>query len=144
MKQKLLSLLVLGLIVLYPILTLFQLDQVISTASDLQLVEERLVNYELSIWISWVFMVCLAVYFKWTKKRNLIFIATYGFLFISFSIFGTYTQLMFNIFDIPSSFKDGYTLGIFTAIQKIVISGSLTGFLQAGVWWFTRRWNKGR
>src|SRR5690606_9408008 len=105
-------------------------------------VEEKLVNYQISIWISWIFMVTAAIFFKWGLKRNLLFTATYGFLFLAFSMFGIYTQLIVNLFEIPTSLEDNYTLGVFTAVQNIIVSAVLTGSLQAGVWWFTRRWHR--
>lgn len=128
-----------GLVLIFPLVMLFQLDQSISAGADLERVQEKLLGFQISIWISWIFLVSLAVFYKWTRKRNSIFSLTYGFLFICFSIFGTYTQMMVNQFQLPSSFEDDYTLGVFTAVQNIVVSAVLTGFLQAGVWWFTRK-----
>ena len=139
MGKKGLLLMLFGFILVYPLISLFQLDRVISDATDLNLVGKKLVNYQVSIWISWILLAVLGIYYKWTKKRNLFFTLTYGFLFIAFSIFGTYTQFMVNVFEIPSSFEDGYTLGIFTAVQNIIVSAVLTGFLHAGVWWFHGR-----
>lgn len=128
-----------GLILAYPLFRIFQVDGSLSTGAELEQVQGKLLGYQLSIWISWIVLVGLAVYYKWTRKRNLLFTLTYGFLFICFSIFGTYTQIMINHFQLSTSFEDDYTLGIFTAVQNIVVSAVLTGFLQAGVWWFTRR-----
>ncbi len=142
MGKKGILLVLFGIILLYPIFTLFQLDQAISDATNLDQIEDRLLNYQISIWISWVFLVSMGIYYKWTRKRNLFFTLTYGFLFVAFCIFGTYTQMAVNLFQVPSSFEDNYTLGVFTAVQNILVSAVLTGFLQAGVWWFTRRWHR--
>lgn len=138
MGKKGILLVLFGLILVYPLITLFQLDQSISDAVDLDLVKKYLLNYQVSIWISWIFFAALGIYHKWTRKRNFFFTLTYGFLFIAFSIFGTYTQIIVNLFEMASTFEDGYTLGIFTAVQGIIVSAVLTGFLQAGVWWFHR------
>lgn len=142
MGRKGILLLLFGLILVYPLVTLFQLNQSVSDRNELHLVENKLLNYQISIWISWIFLVALGVYYKWTRSRNLFFTLTYGFLFLAFSIFGTYTQMTVNIYQIPSSIEDDYTLGVFTAVQNIIVSAVLTGSLQAGVWWFTRRWHR--
>src|SRR5690554_526498 len=92
MKKKGFMLVLFGLFLLYSLIMLFQLDKSISD-TDLQLVEQKLRNYQISIWISWIFMVMLGIFYKWTQKRNLFFSLTYGFLFLAFSIFGTYSQL---------------------------------------------------
>lgn len=139
MSKKAVFLIVYGLVLIYPLFMLFRLDQALSAGTDLERVQEKLLGFQIGIWISWIFLVSLAIYYKWTKKRNFIFSLTYGFLFVCFSIFGTYTQMMANQFHLPSSFEDDYTLGVFTAVQNIVVSAVLTGFLQAGVWWFTRK-----
>jgi len=142
MGKKGILLVLFGLFLLYPIFTLFQLDQAVSEATEFSLLESRLLNYQISIWISWVLLVSLGIYYKWTRKRNLFFTLTYGYLFVAFCIFGTYTQMAVNTFQVPSSFEDDYTLGVFTAVQNIIVSAALTGFLHAAVWWFTRRWHR--
>ena len=139
MNKKGIFLFVSGFVLIYPLVMLFQLDQALSTGTDLERVRGKSTSFQISIWISWIVLVGLAVYYKWTAKRNLIFSFTYGFIFICFSIFGTYTQMLVNRFQLPSSFVDDYTLGVFTAVQNIVVSAVLTVFLQAGVWWFTRK-----
>ena len=104
--------------------------------------EKQLFNFQRSIWISWLILVSLAIYYKWTRKRNLLFYLTYAFLFVAFAVFGIYVQKLVNVFEVPSNFEDSYTLGVFSAFQNILVSGVLTGFLQAAVWWFTRRWHR--
>ena len=103
---------------------------------------EAILNYQVSIWISWIFLVAIAVYYKWTEKRNSFFYFTYGFLVVAFAVFGYLHQSLVNIHDLPSPFQDGYTLGVLLFLQNLVVSSILTGFLQATVWWFTRRWHR--
>ena len=139
MNKKGIFLFVSGIVLIYPLVMLFQLDQALSTGTDLERVRGKLTSFQISIWISWILLAGLAVFYKWTRNRNLIFSLTYGFLFVCFSIFGMYSQMLVNHFQLPSPFEDEYTLGVFTAVQNIVVSAVLTGFLQAGVWWFTRK-----
>lgn len=131
-----------GLLLLYPVFSLFQLDQGVTARAELEIVEGRLLRYQISIWIGWIFMAAISIYYKWTHKRNLFFMLTYGFLFLGFMVYGIYIQKIVNLFGLPSRFEDSYTFGVFTAVQHILVSSILTGFLQAGVWWFTRRWHR--
>lgn len=136
-------LLVLFLIILaYPGISIFQLEQTLSEAGSAAMAHQSLVNYQISIWVSWLVLVFVSIYDKWIKKRNEFFYLTYGFIVVAFSIFGYYTQEIINNFDLPSRFEDNYTHGVFTAILNIITSGILTGLLQVGVWWFTRRWHR--
>src|SRR5690606_37646302 len=66
MGRKGILLLLFGLILVYPLVTLFQLNQSVSDRNELHLVENKLLNYQISIWISWIFLVALGVYYKWT------------------------------------------------------------------------------
>jgi di/tricarboxylate transporter len=130
------------LLLIYPLYSIFQLEQVISIGGVVKEAQEELNDLQRSIWICWTILVILAVYYKWNFKRNLVFYLTYAFLFVAFVVFGIYVQRLVTVYNIPSSFEDSYTLGVFSAFQNIVVSGVLTGFLQAAVWWFTRRWHR--
>ncbi|GHA50552.1 hypothetical protein GCM10007103_34130 [Salinimicrobium marinum] len=142
MSKKPVLLVLCLIIVAYPVISIFQLEQTISEAANAAAAHQSLVNYQISVWVSWLVLVFLSIYYKWTQKRNIFFYFTYGFIVVAFSIFGYYTQAIVNNFDLPSRFEDNYTHGVFTGIINIITSGILTGFLQAGVWWFTRRWHR--
>lgn len=129
------------LVLLYPAFMMFIAANSMD-AGKTQSAREGILNFQISIWISWIFLVATAVYYKWTQKQNFFFYFTYGFLFVGFAIFGYLHQSLVNIHDLPSPFKDGYTLGILVFFQNLVVSSILTGFLQAAVWWFTRRWHR--
>lgn len=87
-------------------------------------------------------MVCVAIYYKWITQSNFFFYFIYGFLIVAFIIYGFLMQEMVNTFDITSGFRDNYTQGVIVVLVNLVVAGALTGFLQAGVWWFTRRWHR--
>lgn len=127
------------LVLLYPAYMLFRAHSVLSF-EEVRAVEESILNYQLSIWISWILLASVAVFYKWTDKGNFFFYFTYAFLCMSFALYGYLHQDMINRFNLPSSFSDNYTLGILTAFQNIISSVILTAFLQGAVWWFTRRW----
>ncbi|MFD2518829.1 hypothetical protein [Salinimicrobium flavum] len=139
-KRDILKILVL-LVIFYPAYTLFRANEALGNVLAIE-AENSITNYQISVWITWIVLVTVAVFYKWTQKRNYFFFFTYGFLFVTFSILGYLHQEMVNIFDLPSPFRDSYTLGVLTAIQNILVSSILTGFLHAGVWWFTRRWHR--
>lgn len=126
---------------LYPAYMLFLANTSLSSG-DTRTAEESVLNYQVSVWISWVFLVSVAVFYKWTEKRNFFFYFTYAFLAVAFALYGYLHQGFINVFDLPSSFADNYTLGVLVALQNFVVSAILTGFLQGGVWWFTRRWHR--
>lgn len=126
---------------LYPAYMLFLANTSLNSGNA-QVAEEGILNYQISVWLSWVILVSVAVFFKWTEKRNFFFYFTYAYLAVAFAVYGYLHQNLFNNFNLPSSFNDNYTLGVLVAFQNLVMSAILTGFLQAGVWWFTRRWHR--
>lgn len=143
MKRKTVLVIIFILLLFYSLYSVFVLDEAISLESSIRETESALIAFQRSIWITWILLVSMAVYYKWVKKRNFIFYFTYAFLFVAFSVYGIYVQKLVTAYNLPSSFDDSYTLGIFSALQNILMSGILTGFLQAAVWWFTRRWHRG-
>ena len=142
MKRKTVLVIIFILLLFYSLYSVFVLEEVISSGSSIREAESELVAFQRSIWITWILLVSMAVYYKWIKKRNFIFYFTYAFLFVAFSVYGIYVQRLVTAYDVPSSFEDSYTLGVFSALQNILMSAILTGFLQAAVWWFTRRWHR--
>lgn len=87
-------------------------------------------------------MVGVAIYNKWTTGSNNFFKMIYFLLIFAFGIEGLYLQRMINIFDVANPFRDAYSYGILITLMNIVMAAALTAFLQAGVWWFTRRWHR--
>lgn len=142
MNKEVILGLVFFLIIFYPAVSAFNLHQAIYTQDSAEIIEQQLSAYQLSIWLSWLVMVIASIYHKWTTERNNFFYFTYIFLLIGFGIFGFYFQKMVNLFDIETSFQDKYTLGVFAALRNLAVAGILTAFLQAAVWWFTRRWHR--
>jgi hypothetical protein len=129
------------LVLLYPVYMLFHAGDAVDL-EDVQEASDSILNYQISIWISWVFLVVIAIYYKWTEKRNSFFYFTYGFLLVSFSVFGYFQQSLITAYDLPSPFDDQYTVGVVVALQNLVASFILTALLQAAVWWFTRKWHR--
>ena len=142
MKRKTVLVIIFILLLFYSLYSVFVLEEVISSQRVVREAESALVAFQRSIWISWIILVSMAVYYKWSKKRNFIFYFTYAFLFVAFSVYGIYVQRLVVAYELPSSFEDSYTLAVFSALQQILMSAILTGFLQAAVWWFTRRWHR--
>lgn len=139
-KKALLSLIAL-VVILYPG---FMLVQALGSVTPEQAgrAEDAILNYQVSVWVTWFVLTALAIYYKWTERRNSFFYLTYGFVLVSFSVFGYLFQHYFNLFGLDDGFRDNYTLGVLTALEQIGMSAVLTGMLQAAVWWFTRRWHR--
>jgi hypothetical protein len=139
-KKNILKFLFLA-VLLYPLFTLFG---AVGNLGDVGLQEahDSVLNYQISIWISWLVLVTASVYFKWTKQKNFFFFFTYAFLLMAFGFLGYLSQTLVTQYDLPNKFRDGYSFGVLQALQHIISSMVLTGFLQAAVWWFTRRWHR--
>ena len=140
-KQKL-YIIITALGLLYPLLMLFNLSGTFSEAVQAEAVGRALQSYLASVWIVWVVITILAVQFKWTTGRNLFFFVVYGIILVGFMIYGYYAQRMVTVFELPNSFEDNHSFGIFAFLQNSVSAGILTGLLKVGVWWFTRRWHR--
>lgn len=130
------------ILLFYPAISVFRIDQVITNGAGPEIIESRISQYQLSIWLTWFVMVAVAVSFKWRTEKNFFFYFTYIFLLIVFGILGFYIQEMINIFEIQTGFEDNYSFGVFTALLNFVVAALLTAFLQVSVWWFTRRWHR--
>lgn len=141
MSKRTILFLILGLLLIYPLISFAGLFQAFDT-SKIDVVQGKIRNYQLSIWISWIIFASVAVYYKWITEKNLFFSITYGFLVIGFGIFGIYFQKMVNSFNLASTFEDHYTWGILAILQNLVVAVVLTVFLQISVWWFTRRFHR--
>lgn len=142
MKKKYLLLAMLLLLLLYPAIRAYLVMQSLEAGYRVDRVEDSILSYQLSIWLTWLVFVIIAVFYKWTTEKNFFFILTYAFLLLSFGFFGYFVQALVNSFELPSTFEDDYTLGVFTALQNFAVAALLTAFLQAAVWWFTRRWHR--
>lgn len=140
-KQKL-YIIITALGLLYPIIALFNLAGSFSEAAQAETVGRALQGYLASVWIVWVVVTVLAINYKWTTGRNLFFVVVYGIILVGFMIYGYYPQRLVSVFDLPNTFEDNHSYGIFAFLQNTVSAGILTGLLQAGVWWFTRRWHR--
>jgi hypothetical protein len=142
MKKKNLFIIVLLILLLYPLISAIQAGETLETVTIAERVERSISLYHLSIWLTWLVFVSVSIFYKWTTQKNIFFYSTYIFLIIAYTVYGYFIQEMVNRFNIQSTFQDSYTLGVFTAIRSLVAAAVLTGLLQAGVWWFTRRWHR--
>lgn len=139
-KKNLLKFLFLT-VLLYPVFTLFN---AVGNLNGAELPEalDAVLHYQISIWVSWLVLVTASIYFKWTRHKNFFFFFTYAFLVVAFSFLGYLSQELVMEYDLPNKYGDQYSFGILHALQHIITSVVLTAFLQAAVWWFTRRWHR--
>jgi hypothetical protein len=128
-------------VLLYPIFSLFKAVGDLNS-EELQEALDSVYHYQISIWVSWLVLVSASVYFKWTRQKNFFFFFTYAFLVVAFAFLGYMSQELVIEFDLPNKFRDNYSFGVLQALQHIISSVVLTAFLQAAVWWFTRRWHR--
>lgn len=128
-------------VLLYPAFALFNAVGEMD-AGSLHLAKEAVIHYQISVWLSWLILVSASVYFKWTHKQNFFFFFTYAFLIVAFGFLGYLSQELLLNYELPNKFRDDYSFGLLQALQHIITSVVLTGFLQAAVWWFTKRWHR--
>ncbi|HSP41149.1 MAG TPA: hypothetical protein VLN46_06930 [Gillisia sp.] len=142
MNKRLLLLGILIFSLLIPGLYILHLEGVFLDGSTQEEISRAISGYRLRVWLSWVIMIIIAIYNKWTTGSNNFFKMIYFLLIFIFSIEGVYIQRMVNMFDIPTNFQDTYSYGIFITSINIITAAALTAFLQLGVWWFTRKWHR--
>lgn len=133
---------ILVILCFYPAISAFNAGEILNIETRVPRVEASIASYYLSIWLSWLVMACVAIYYKWISGKNFFFYFIYGYLIVAFIIYGFLYQEMLVTFEITSGFRDNYTQGVLTAFINLIVAAALTGFLQAGVWWFTRRWHR--
>lgn len=142
MNKKILFLILFGFLLIYPGYSLIQVEQVNSGYAVLEEFQRSLTNFQISILVSWVFMIGIAIYYKWTREKNIFFFLIYIYLIISNIFFGIYFGEMVTNYRIPTTFEDDYTIGVLKGLQNFAVSAVLTALIQAAVWWFTRRWHR--
>jgi hypothetical protein len=126
----------------YPGLYILHLEGVFNNGSSQEEVGRAITGYRLRVWLSWVIMIIVAIYKKWTTGSNNFFKIIYVLMVLAFGIEGIYMQRMVNMYDIATNFQDSYSYGVIVTLINIVIVAALTAFLQVGVWWFTRKWHR--
>lgn len=128
-------------VLIYPAFALFNAVGEVDEES-LEVATDAIQHYQISVWVSWIVLVSASVYYKWTRQRNFFFFFTYSFLVVAFGFLGYLSQELLNNYDLPNKFRDDYSFGLLQSLQHIITSVVLTAFLQAAVWWFTRRWHR--
>lgn len=137
MKLKPLLFIILGVVLIYPIISLIALSGNLNPESASAGIQTSLGNFQASIWVSWIVFVTVSVYYKWTEKKNLFFWLTYEFIIISGIILGYFVGMIAEDPAIPGPGEFG-NQGLWVGLQQIITAVMLTGILQACVWWFTR------
>lgn len=142
MNNRLLLMGIFTLSLLIPGLYILSLESIFNDGSGKEEVMNTISGFRLRIWLSWVVMIAVAIYNKWTTGSNIFFKMIYFLMVLSFAIEGFYIQRMINMFDFAITFEDTYSYGIFISLVNIVMVAGLTAFVQASVWWFTRKWHR--
>jgi len=133
MKARLIILII---TIMYPLWQLLKMHTAFIEGNEIEAVVN---NYRISIWLCWVVFAAIAVSYKWTKKNNFFFTATYAFIIAALIPYGYYYNKLLGTLDVTTSFKDSHTAGVLVAVQNGVVLIALTVFLQVCVWWFTQR-----
>lgn len=130
------------ILILYPLFTLWGAFSALNLVNEAQLVEDRILNFQIAIWITWILITVLAIYYKWTRKKDLIFYLTYAYILAAFTILAFLIVRFYSLYDLKGQVTDPLSFGIISVLPNIFTAAVLTGLLQIAVWWFTRRWHR--
>lgn len=101
-----------------------------------------MVQYLISLWSCWLFTVALAVYYKWTEKKNLFFVLNYIYLMASLGVFAHYSHQWFKNQDHPGQFHGDGTMALIHTLKNFLPLLGITVYLQLSVWWFGKKWHR--
>ncbi|HET8736345.1 MAG TPA: hypothetical protein VFM69_07085 [Pricia sp.] len=101
-----------------------------------------LTHYLISIWGTWILTVSIAIYYKWTEKKNFFFYMNYSYLVIAFAFFVHYNSQWLHNADLSSQPYGEDMLNLIATAKHLVPILFSTGYLQASVWWFERKWHR--
>jgi len=101
--------------------------------------ELRTVHYLISVWGSWAFTVSMAVYYKWTEKKNLFFILNYIFLGLALWVFANYTYELFKNQIHPGQYYGDGAMTLIRTLKNALPLVGITIYLQLSVWWFGKK-----
>lgn len=99
-------------------------------------------QYLLCLWGSWIFTVSLAVYHKWTERRDLFFVLNYLYLLGSLGVFGHYSLLWFQNQGLQPQGRRDVSAALGHTFQNLLPLVGITAYLQLAVWWFVRKWHR--
>ena len=123
----------------YPVIRFILAAEAIEAQEAVFLVQSRILQYLISIWIIWLLFAGLAVYDKWTRRRNLLFYLTYLQLALGFIGMGYLISRMQSVYEQVARANDPFVTALFASLPNLFVGAALTGLLQAAVWWFTRK-----
>lgn len=139
--KKLISWIVAGLGFVLIVIFLFRLDQSFSEIQDSKIIPVAIKNYHLSIWCGWILITFSAIYASWKKNTHLLFIIDYLIMITAFILLGYYMDkaVTYNLWTVGTSLQQGV---FFMVIKNIILICVMTGFIQASLWWFSKRWHR--
>ncbi|QED37083.1 hypothetical protein FK178_04875 [Antarcticibacterium arcticum] len=142
MSRKIILLCLTVLVTLYPILSAYWMLCVLLNGETILIADQKLSEYLLSIWLTWVVLVSMAIFYKWSSKGNFFFKFTNVFLLVSAVVFGFFLLEIAKLYETGSLIKDPLLFALLKTLQNFAVLFLLTFFLQAAVWWFTRKWHR--
>ena len=123
----------------YPVIRFILAAEAIEGQEAVFLVQSRILQYLISIWIIWLLFAGLAVYDKWTRRRDLLFYLTYQQLALGLIGIGYLIYRKQSVYEQVARANDPFVTALFASLPNLFVGAALTGLLQAAVWWFTRK-----
>ena len=104
--------------------------------------QKGMAQYLVCLWGCWIFTVSIAVYHKWTEKKNLFFVLNYIYLFGAIGVFAHYSYQWFKNQDISGQFHSDGTMALGHTLKNLLPLLGITAYLQLSVWWFAKKWHR--
>lgn len=133
--------LVLTMLMAVPIYFIIQMGNTVN-AQNWEALQAATVRYLIGIWICWIFTVSIAVYYKWTEKKDFFFHLNYSYLIMAFAIFAHYNDQLFRNLDISGEIYGKDMLNAIRTLKNAVPILGATLYLQVSVRWFGRKWHR--
>ncbi|MBZ9631290.1 hypothetical protein LB465_10915 [Salegentibacter sp. LM13S] len=120
---------------------LFKLEQAFSEIETAQVVQQAIQNFQISIWIGWILITGPAIYLRWKYGNQLLFIINYLTVITAFIFLGFYVNrgAELELWSLGDSFRENV---IFMVIMNILLICGMTAFVQAAIWWFSKKWHR--
>lgn len=135
------------LFLVFVILMVFPMYFIVLIGEDVrtgnwEMLQPRLVFYLMSIWGAWIFTISIAVYYKWTEKKNLFFYLNYALILLTMGFFMIFNAKLLDHIHTESQIQDKGMLNLIRTGQHLVPLVLATIYLQASVWWFRKKWHR--
>ncbi|MDT7827569.1 hypothetical protein RQM65_02680 [Pricia sp. S334] len=129
------------LILAIPIYLITQMQTGVNQ-NDWEALQRASVDFLIGLWSCWLITATIAVYYKWTEKRNFFFWFNYAYLTVAFLIFAHYNDQLFRHIDLSERPYGKNMLNAIRTLRNALPIFVATVYLQVAVRWFENKWHR--